>query len=68
MRYYDAHYFNSQRLELFNKVEYVGFTFLGSEEEIKEAKKFYKENVEKLDEDVIVSRAEMEQVWIEWLS
>lgn len=46
MRYYDAHYFNSQRLEFFNKVEYVGFIFLGSEEEIKEAKKFYKENVE----------------------
>lgn len=41
---------------------------LGSEEEIKEAKKFYKENVEKLDENVIVSRAEMEQIWIEWFS
>ena len=39
--FYNAHYFNSQRLKYFDEIEYVGFIFLRSEENMKETKKYY---------------------------
>ena len=39
--FYDAHYFNSGRLDFFDEIEYVGFFFLDSEEEIKDARKYF---------------------------
>lgn len=66
--FYHAHYFNAQRLKFFEKVEYVGFVFLENEKDIVDAKTFYKKNEQKLVEDFIVSRVEMEQRWSEWLA
>lgn len=39
--FYNAHYFNSQQLNYFDEIEYVGFIFLRSEENMKETKKYY---------------------------
>ena len=39
--FYNAHYFNSQRLPFFDDVEYVGFFFLENEAEIKDARKYF---------------------------
>ena len=39
--FYNAHYFNSQRLSYFGEVEYVGFVFLKNEANMKESKSFY---------------------------
>ncbi len=37
--YYDADYFNSERLPFFDEVKYVSFAFFENEEEMKAAKK-----------------------------
>ncbi len=63
--FYNAHYFNDQRLSFFEKVEYVGFVFLENEKDMIDAKKLYEKNKQELDEDFIVPRAEMEQRWDE---
>lgn len=39
--FYNAHYFNGNRLPYFGDVEYVGFVFLKNEANMKEAKPFY---------------------------
>lgn len=39
--FYHAHYFNSQRLPFFDEVKYLGFFFLESESEIRDAKKHF---------------------------
>lgn len=39
--FYDAHYFNSERLPFFSEIEYVGFIFLRDERDMKDAKKHY---------------------------
>ena len=56
------------RLSCFEKVKYVGFIFLENEKDMVDAKKFYKKNEQKIDEDFIVPRAEMEQRWDEWIA
>lgn len=66
--FYHAHFFNAQRLSCFEKVKYVGFIFLENEKDMVDAKKFYKKNEQKIDEDFIVPRAEMEQRWDEWIA
>lgn len=39
--FYDAHYFNSERLPFFKDVVYVGFFFLDNEEDMKDARKYF---------------------------
>lgn len=39
--FYAAHFLNAQRLPFFNQIEYVGFVFLNSEEDVNESKKYY---------------------------
>ena len=39
--FYAAHFFNAQRLPFFHEIEYVGFIFLYSEENMKESKEYY---------------------------
>ena len=39
--FYTAHYQNADRLNFFKEVEYVGFVFLETEENMKEAKPYY---------------------------
>lgn len=83
--FYNAHYFNSNRLEFFEEVEYVGFVVLKNEANMKEAKPYYirarqpkygRSKYPKLpylkgcdvwSDDFVVSVAEMEQRWREWL-
>ena len=39
--FYNAHFLNSNRLDFFKDVEYVGFVFLKNESNMKEAKPYY---------------------------
>ena len=39
--FYNAHYQNSQRLECWDEVTYVGFVFLEDEDNMRESKKYY---------------------------
>lgn len=39
--FYNAHYFNLQRLPCANEIEFVGFVFFEDEETMKDAKKHY---------------------------
>ena len=39
--FYNAHYFNLQRLACANEIEFVGFVFFEDEETMKDAKKYY---------------------------
>lgn len=39
--FYDAHYFNRDRLPFFSKVEYVGFVFMDNEADMKDARKYF---------------------------
>lgn len=64
--FYNTHYFNSERLEFFDDVHYVGFLFFKNDEEIIEAKKFFKK-IGWIHEELIVTRKQMERRWHEWL-
>lgn len=39
--FFDAHYFNSERLSFFAEVEYVGFVFMANEADMKDARKYF---------------------------
>lgn len=39
--FYNAHYFNQQRLTCADEIEYVGFFFLDNEDDMKDAKKYF---------------------------
>lgn len=68
--FYNAHYFNSQRLHFFDEVEYVGFVFLDNEENMKDAKKYYvkalnpKHNKHKYNDVMLLPDLDKQSNWL----
>ena len=66
--FYDAHYLNSNKLNFFNEVKYVGFLYVQNDTKLTDnQKRYFKNNPEALKEDFIVNRMQMEKRWKEFL-